>query len=31
MCAQGIEKLLEAVKNGDVSISDALKKITKIV
>ena len=27
MCAQGIEKLLEAVKNGDVSISDALKKI----
>jgi len=30
MCAQGIEKLLEAVKNGDVSISDALKKIKSL-
>ena len=27
MCGQGIEKLLEAVKNGDVSIADAMQKI----
>jgi hypothetical protein len=27
MCRQGIEKLLEAVKNGDISIADAMQKI----
>jgi len=27
MCGQGIEKLLEAVKKGDISIADAMQKI----